>query len=329
MKKVFLGILVSALLIYLSLKGTDFQDVRTGLARINSSYIWSSLLLMTAMQSLRAWRWGLILRPLGQLGSMRVLAITSVGFLAITALPARLGELLRPYLVARSSDISMSAALGTVFVERFLDGVTVLAIASLTTLFASLPTWLAKAGFVFLLFNLALLIVIFCAVFRRPLLEGLVHYFIRRLPLPWSESLSHFFRHFLDGFQIIGDGSRLWRVLLLSCLIWLINGLAIYALFQAFDFSLPPVAAFVLMIVLVIGIAIPTAPGFIGNWHFSCVLGLGLFGVAKTEALTFAIVYHFLAVGLTVVIGLVFLPYLQFSLADLWKAAKRQGTAAE
>ncbi len=328
MKKVFLGILISALLIYLSLKGADFQDVRTGLARINSGYIWSSLLLMTSMQALRAWRWGLILRPLGQLGAMRVLAITSVGFLAITALPARLGELLRPYLVAKSSDISMSAALGTVFVERFLDGVTVLAIASLTTLFASLPPWLARAGFAFLLLNLALLVVIFCAVFRRPLLEGLIHYFIRRLPVPWSERLGQFFRHFLDGFQIIGDGSRLWRVLLLSCLIWLINGLAIYTLFQAFDSSLPLVAAFVLMIVLVVGIAIPTAPGFIGNWHFSCVLGLGLFGVAKTEALTFAIVYHFLAVGLTVVIGLLFLPYLQFSFADLWKAAKRQGTAA-
>ncbi|MDP2724848.1 MAG: lysylphosphatidylglycerol synthase transmembrane domain-containing protein, partial [Syntrophales bacterium] len=270
MKKAILGLFISALLIYLSVKDTDFQRVIYGMTKMGYGYILPFLLITLLMQALRAWRWGLILRPLGKLGQMRILAIASVGFLAITALPARLGELLRPYLVARSSDISMSAALGTVFVERFLDCVTILAIASLTAFFAALPPWLAKAGFVFLLFNLALLAVIFCAVFRRPFLESFVHYFIRRWPASWSERLSQLFRHFLDGFRIVGDGSRLWQVLLLSCLIWLVNGLAIYALFQAFDFSLSPVAAFVLMIVLIIGIAIPTAPGFIGNWHFSC-----------------------------------------------------------
>ncbi|MCG6536629.1 MAG: flippase-like domain-containing protein, partial [Syntrophales bacterium LBB04] len=121
---------------------------------------------------------------------------------------------------------------------------------------------------------------------------------------------------------IIGNGKQLVQVLMLSLLIWLIDVLAIYMLFMAFNFTLPTVAAFVLMLILIIGIAIPTAPGFIGTWHFSCVLGLGLFGIAKTNALAFAIVYHFWAIGLTVVLGLCFLPFLNFSFADLWKETK-------
>jgi uncharacterized membrane protein YbhN (UPF0104 family) len=95
--------------------------------------------------------------------------------------------------------------------------------------------------------------------------------------------------------------------------------LALYLLFLAFSLTLPVAAAFVVMIILIIGIAIPTAPGFIGNWHYFCILGLGLFGIPKTDALSFAIVYHALSMGIVIVLGLIFLPFNRFSLADLKK----------
>src|SRR5674536_356652 len=72
------------------------------------------------------------------------------------------------------------------------------------------------------------------------------------------------------------------------------------------------------MIILIIGIAIPTAPGFIGNWHYFCILGLGLFGIPKTDALTFAIIYHALSIGIVILLGLLFLPFNRFSVADLF-----------
>jgi uncharacterized protein (TIRG00374 family) len=208
--------------------------------------------------------------------------------------------------------------------ERFFDGVAILTIASLTPFFTQLPPWLIKANAIFLLINLTLLTVIILAVFRRARLEALLNFLLRLCPHRWAEPLSRWSRHFLDGFQIIGDGPRLFQILLLSFLIWLIDALAIYILFPAFNLTLPPVAAFVLMVILMIGIAVPTAPGFIGNWHYSCVLGLSLFGIAKTEALTFAIVYHFLSISFTAVIGLAFLPFLKFSWADLRQEVGRR-----
>lgn len=317
MKKIIPGLLISALLVYLSVRGTDFHGVIAGIAKTGYGFILPFLLLMILMQALRAWRWGMILNPMEKLETLTLFAITSVGFLAITALPARLGELLRPYLVARHSTIKMSSALGTVFLERFFDGVTILTIASLTPFFTQLPSWLIKANLIFLLVNLTLLTVIILAVFRRSLLEAFLNFFLRLCPSRWTEILNRLLRHFLDGFQIIGDGPRLFQILLLSLLIWLIDALAIYILFPAFNLPLPPVAAFVLMVILMIGIAVPTAPGFIGNWHYSCVLGLSLFGIPKTEALTFAIIYHFLSISFTVAMGLAFLPFLKFSWTDL------------
>jgi uncharacterized protein (TIRG00374 family) len=322
MKKAIPGLLISALFIYLSVKDTDLQGIANGLIKMNYRYILPFLLTMLIMQILRAWRWGMILNPLGKIGPLPLFAITSVGFLAITALPARLGELGRPYLVSRNSSIRMSAALGTVFVERIIDGVTILTITSLTTFFTTLPGWLLKANMIFFIFNLALVSGVFFAVFGRERMERLLNFFLRIFPEKWEKTLTRLLRHFLDGFLVIGNGRQLFQILLLSFLIWLIDVLAIYILFAAFNFTLPPVAAFVLMIILIIGIAIPTAPGFIGNWHFSCVLGLGLFGVAKTDAFTFALIFHFLAVGLVVMIGIVFLPSVRFSFADLWKEAK-------
>ena len=322
MKKVILGLLISALLIYLSVKDTDFQRVIYGMTKMGYGYILPFLLITLLMQALRAWRWGLILNPLEKIAYLPLFAITSAGFLAITALPARLGELARPYLVARKSAIRMSAAVGTIFVERILDGAAILTITSATAFFTILPAWLLKANVIFFIINLILFSGVFFALFRRPLLLKFLNFSLRILPERWKDALNRLLHHFLDGFQVIGDGKRLFQILLLSFLIWLIDALAIYILFLAFNFQIPPVAAFVLMIVLIIGIAIPTAPGFIGNWHFSCVLGLGLFGINKTDALTFAIIYHFLAVGFVVILGLGFFPSLKLSFADLRKEAR-------
>jgi len=94
-------------------------------------------------------------------------------------------------------------------------------------------------------------------------------------------------------------------------------------LFLAFGFNLPVLASIVLMIILIAGIAIPTAPGYIGNWHFACILGLSLFGVAKPEALSFALVYHFLSIVFVVVLGIIFLPFNKFSIADIKKYADK------
>jgi uncharacterized membrane protein YbhN (UPF0104 family) len=95
------------------------------------------------------------------------------------------------------------------------------------------------------------------------------------------------------------------------------DAVAMYILFFAFDIDLPLSAAFVLMAVIIIGIAIPAAPGFVGNWHFFCVLGLGLFGINKTDALTYAIVLHFLSIGIVVILGVAFLPFNRFSLSEI------------
>jgi hypothetical protein len=318
-KKVILGILISIVLIYLSVKGINLQDVFRDLKNIQLSYVIFFILLVILMQLLRSYRWGVILQPMGKIDQFSLFSVTSVGFLAIAAIPARIGELARPYLISKRSSIKMSSALGTILVERVLDSFTVLAIAVIVLFLTDLPPWMIKSSIIFFLLALVMFCFIVFLILRRDAALKLINRILSKLPGKFAHTIDEVIHHFIDGFQIITNIKFLLYLFFLSALVWLVDVLAIYMLLKAFDFTLPVMASFVVMIILIVGIAIPTAPGYIGNWHFACVLALSFFGLAKTEALSFAVVYHFLSMVIVVVLGVAFLPFNKFSISDMKK----------
>lgn len=316
-KKVVAGLALSALLLWLSLRGIEFRGVIDGFRAIDRGYLLPAVAAILLMQLLRSIRWGLILKPIERIDQLSLFSVTCVGFLAIIAIPARLGELARPYLIAKKSRVPMSSALGTIFVERVLDGLAVVLIAVFVLFFTPLPPWLLRAGMLFLLLTLGLCALIILMIVRREATLRILAPLVGRLPAHHSEAVNRLIGHFIEGFRIVVDPALLFWTTLLSIVIWLVDVVAIYLLFLAFGLDLPVVAAFVLMIILIIGIAIPAAPGFIGNWHYFCILALTFFGIPKTDALTFAIVYHALSIGIVILLGLLFLPLNRFSVSDL------------
>ena len=316
-KKMIVGLLVSAFLIYLTVRGLRLLDVAEGFKTVRYRYIPPVLILILLIQVLRSLRWGVILSPLEKVDQFSLFSVTSVGFLAIVAIPARLGELARPYLISKKSDIRMTSALGTIFVERVFDSFTILIMAAFVIFFIPLPSWLTEASLFFFLISMAVLAMMIFMIVKRETSFKVINPFIKRLPDRYAKKLNHLIHHFIDGLKIITHTRGLIYVIFLSGLIWLIGVLVIYILFFAFGFHLPPVAAFVLMIILIIGITIPTAPGFVGNWHFFCVLSLSLFSIPRTDAFTFALIYHFLSIGTVIILGLIFLPFNKFSFSEL------------
>ena len=315
--KLFVGFLVGGILVFFSVRGIDFQDVAKSLQAIRGTYLAPALLLMVLMQWLRAVRWGVLLSPLEKVGQLSLFSVSNVGFLAIMAIPARLGELARPYLITQRSRIAMSSALGTIVVERVMDTLTILAMTAFLLLSASLPLWMSKASGWMLLATLTATILIVLMILRRETLEQKAGILMKRLPERYAAGALRILHHFIDGFKVMKDAKSVVQASALSLIIWLVDVLIIYLMFLSFDYPLPVSAAFVLMIVLIFGIAIPAAPGFVGNWHYFCVLGLTLYGIPKAEALSFAIVYHVLSVAVVLVMGLVCLPFQRFTLTDL------------
>ncbi len=317
LKKLFLGIAIGVLFIYLSFRGVDMEGVVGALKRANLSYIPPVLGLLVVIQILRSYRWGIILKPIMAVDQGSLFSVTSVGFLAVVAVPARLGELGRPYLISTKTGISMSSAVGTIMVERVFDGLSVLAIFFIVVLFTPLPPWLIRGSLFFLFLTLVFLGLMIFLIFRKEAARGVFAPLFRRLPEQWHQRLSSLIDSIIEGFQIIPHKRSMCYLAFFSVMIWVINAMIMYILFFSFGFDLPPSAALTLMVVIVLGIAIPTAPGFVGNWHFFCVLGLGLFGIHKVDALTYAILLHALSIGTIAILGLVFLPFNRFSLSDI------------
>jgi conserved hypothetical protein len=321
-KKVILGILISIIsigLVYWSVKEINLRDAFNALKNIQLSYVLFFVILVIIMQWLRSYRWGVILQPMEKIDQFSLFSVTCVGFLAIAAIPARIGEVARPYLISQKSSIKMSSALGTILIERVLDFFSVLTIAVVVLFHIdNVPPWMIVSSI--LLFSLALVILccILGLIWRREKSIKIINIILGKFPGKFAHKIDELIHHFIDGFQVITNIKLLLYLFFLSALIWLVDVLAIYMLLVAFGFNLPTIASFVVMIFLIAGIAIPAAPGYVGTWDLACVRALvDVCGLAKADALSFAVVYHFLSMAIVVVLGFIFLPFNKFSISDM------------
>jgi hypothetical protein len=269
------------------------------------------------MQILRSYRWGVLLSPIERVDQLSLFSVTSVGFMLIVAIPARIGEFARPYLITRKSTIKMSSALGSIVLERVFDLLAIVILLPIVMFFTPLPPWMITSGILLLLIVAVILCLLILLVAKKTFAMGLVYALLKRLPDRFSLKLEGMVEYFIEGFRVIERPRLFAYIFFLSLLVWLANVLSIYAMFFALGFDLSFMAALTVMIILIFGITIPTAPGFVGNWHYFTMIGLLIFGISKTDAMTFAIVHHALCTTLTVILGLIFLPSNTLSISKL------------
>jgi uncharacterized membrane protein YbhN (UPF0104 family) len=85
---------------------------------------------------------------------------------------------------------------------------------------------------------------------------------------------------------------RLAGVVLWSLVLWLVNALAFYIGFDAFDIPVSYAGALMLQGLLVFGISVPSTPGFFGPFEAVIVAVLALYGVSSSLAFSYAISFH-------------------------------------
>jgi len=322
---IILGLLVGSIFIWLAFMDTDFEGIKSSFEATNYLYSIPVAFLTIIVLMLRSYRWGVILEPIEKIDQWSLFSITAVGFMAITILPVRMGEFARPYLISQKSTIKMGSALATIVVERIFDMLTLMMFLLLVIMMVNLPAWIFRSACSILLIVIPLLLIlIFLAVKKEVSLKS-IDRIIGMLPQTLSSRLMKLLHSFLDGLQILPDLKKTFYLVFLSVLIWSLAGLSAYILFSSLEsmLELPLVAAYTVLIITALGVTLPTAPGFVGNYHFSCVVALTLFGVPKTDALTFAILLHFILVTVTLLLGLIFLPFIKVPLPTLFKDSTR------
>lgn len=277
----WIGLALSALFLYLSFRKVDLGALLTAFR--GASYWWAAPVVALTFGSIwvRAVRWKVLLSPLGHVRTDRLLSATLVGLMANNLLPAHMGELLRAEVISRREGISWGGALGSIVVERTLDGLVVMATFLGVVPFVGAPGWVRTAGAA----GLGLFV---CALVALIALRGHVEALIGRL----SGRLGRFVEAFSEGLGALAGGGKIRKVLLLSFGVWTVAMAALYGSFLAFHRSLPLYSLPVVMGLMTIGVMIPSSPGYVGTLQYSCILGLSLFGVPKEEALGISAFYH-------------------------------------
>ena len=289
--------------------------------------------LLVVVHLCRSLRWNHLLAPLGvKIPAGPLLAISSVGFMAILALPVRLGEFVRPALL-RKHGVSASAALGTVAVERIVDGLLI-SMFVFGALFAlrgpQAPSWMMPAAYGALaLFGGALLFVVFAM--RRP--AATVRFCLKLSLLPklaprFAAIVEGKLIEMIRGLDVLKEMNHLGAFLVWSIVYWTANGLGVYVLARGFGLDLSVIGAFATMGVVGVGITLPNAPGLMGQFQAFTMAGLSLYLGAEAldkhsamyaTAFAFANVHYGLQVIWYITMGALGLATPWVSFADLKK----------
>ncbi|MGH7680852.1 MAG: lysylphosphatidylglycerol synthase transmembrane domain-containing protein [Candidatus Eiseniibacteriota bacterium] len=288
-----LGLALSALAIFLLVRSIDLTQAMHALERATLAPIVAGTLLTVLVYFLRAVRWRDILLPEAQPGLPRLFSATMVGFLAINTLPARLGELVRAYVLARTEKIRTATVLGSLAVERIFDLVMLGVFWGVSLVFAPVPGWFRWSGYVTV--GLGILVGgLLWAVYatRGRTAAWSQHPLIARLPEPIARAVSGAIPAFGAGIQAMGHPMLLARAAGWSAVIWVTSGSVFLFVAASLHIALPYWSIFFLTFVVCVGISVPASPGFLGVMEGACVLGLSLLGTSGPVALAFAIIYH-------------------------------------
>lgn len=331
--KILLGLAVSLVSAVVLAFVIDWREFGESLARVNYWYLIPAFACVVASCYCRALQWRYVLGGVRRLPHYPLFRITMIGFLANTVLPARLGEVVRAYMLARNQNLSKGTALGSVIVTRLLDGAILFLILGGFAIL--IPAKIAgfKAGG-------ATGFVIYCGVvsffvlfyFNREAATSIIKFIFRPISKRAVVKIVRSLDKFIHGFSCFRSPADLAKAFLYSGAIWILVALSYYFINLGFKFTsaLPLYAPLLLVAIVSLAISIPSSPGFIGTMELGVIAALHVIEPALTrnEALSYAIVVHVVQVLPSVVIGLFYLWTEHLTIADLAKAEEIKEEAA-
>jgi uncharacterized protein (TIRG00374 family) len=293
-----------------------------------------ALLTTASTYVLRSRRWQYLLMGLGPTRFPNALRATVIGFAASFLLPARAGEFLRPYLLARWERLGVTAAFATVILERVIDAVTVLMFFAVFLLSADPSLSKAdpavvravKAGGLAVAGGTAAILAVFFVLAGHPEALGRASLRIERLlPSAVARAVSRIVQTFAEGLAVIRRPQQLVMVILWSVPLWLSIAAGIHLVTRAFHIDSSFAGSFLTMTILVVGVAVPT-PGSVGGFHEAYRIAVtSFFGAPNDSAVAAALVLHAISFVPVTVLGVVFMAREGLTLGRMRRMAEGAG----
>jgi uncharacterized protein (TIRG00374 family) len=321
-KRFWLGLLISLVLLIVVFYQTDPSKIWIALQQAQYIYLLPALALYFIGVGVRAARWHFLLRPIKPISARALFPPVVIGYMANDILPARMGELVRAYVLGRQENVSKAATLVTIIVERIFDGLAMLTFIVAGTLALNLADeeLNARLRLVGALFIAAILAFALLAGMPRRV-ERLAHFFIQRLPTEtFRARATALTRALLDGLGVLRSPTDSLAVYALSILAWLFETGMYVVLAWGFNIFLPlPVFLVACAFANLVTIA-PSTPGYVGVFDAPIVYVLTLFGIELNLATSYTLVLHAALIVPVTLLGFFYLWRAGLSLTQMTRA---------
>ena len=317
-KGYWFGFIVSVLFLFLFLRKIDWVVVWRILRSVELIYVLPLMLVNFLTMLIRAKRWEYLLRSVKKVSLAELYKATAIGFMANYLLPARVGEFIRAFLLGNRVQISKTASFATIVVERVFDGLTVMVMFVVVLFWMPFPPShssffnqgnIRLVGLLSFLFYLLVLLTLLLMRFHNERVNRIFGFFLKPLPPKLASKIIQKVDAFVSGLGILKNIRHILMTCFYSVLLWGTSFLLIYCLFYPFRIKLSLLAAIFINVILVFGITLPSAPGFIGTFHWACAAALMFLGVEDNLAKSYAVILWLVS----------FIPITSLGLFLLWK----------
>jgi uncharacterized protein (TIRG00374 family) len=290
--KLAISLLVAGFFVFLLRQGAlELWPGEKAFAAVDWQSVALSVVLLCVQQFVRAARWYFLLAPVQRVPLGTVLRVAFVGFFAISIMPIRTGEVVRPLLMRREGRISGWIATGTVAAERLIDGFFLSSSLFVALLLAKpheplpdrigdLPVPVAlvpTAAYSAVTFFTAALVVMALFYLFRAQARRLIERTVGRVSLTFADALADRIGQVADGLRFLPQVRYTLPFLVSTLAYWAIAACAWTLIGRACGLELGYFQATAVMGVVALGILVPNAPGFFGAFQLGCYAGLAMY----------------------------------------------------
>jgi uncharacterized protein (TIRG00374 family) len=298
--QLWLGIIISAVLLYFSLRGLQLDLVWNSLKGAHYLWLIPGIAVYFIGVWVRSWRWHYLLRPIKKIPTKSMFPIVTIGYMGNNIYPARAGEVLRAVILKQREQVPISASLATIIVERIFDGVIMLAFVFLNL--PELAKLTSNSGYVgsiqqiavwgALIFLGALAIFLLAAMFPK-ITESIVNWIIKSLiPHRFREKVQSITFRFLTGLESLRSPQEALMIFITSAIIWLLETGKYWFVMHAFNFEVSFFALMLMNGIVNLATTIPSAPGYLGTFDAPGIALLSAYNVPPELAAGYTLVLH-------------------------------------
>ncbi len=296
----WVGLLISVFFLYFALSNQPLAEMWDAI--IHAQFLW--LIPGVAVYFIgvwaRTWRWHYLLRPIKKIPLRTLFPVVCIGYMGNNIYPARLGQVLRAYVLKRKEGVSISASLATIIVELIFDSVVMMLF-----IFVNLPEVIGltgESGFIGSirdlaiigtgLFGGALLVFLLAAMFPAATTRIVEWAILHLVPARLRAKTQGLAARFLEGIACLRSPRDVLMVFITSLVIWLLETGKYWFVMHGFPFQVSYFALMLMNGIVVLATILPAAPGYIGTFDAPGIAVLQAYGVEKAVATAYTFVLH-------------------------------------